>query len=117
MTKNNARVAGFDTIIDVRREDFLAAGDPQEPALVIMNPPYGERIEVDDIEALYSGIGTTLKHRFPGSDAWLYSASLDALRWIGLKPAKKIPLFNAGLEGKYMNYQLFSGTRKDFVSS
>lgn len=117
MTKNNAREAGIDTMIDVRREDFLAAGDEQKPSLVIMNPPYGERIEVDNIQALYSGIGTTLKHRFPGSDAWLYSASLDALRFIGLKPEQKIPLFNAGLEGKFMKYQLFSGTRKDFVSS
>lgn len=117
MTKNNARVAGLDTLIEVKKEDFLAAEDIQEPALVIMNPPYGERIEVADIEALYSGIGATLKHRFPGSEAWLYTASLDALRFIGLKPEKKIPLFNAGLEGKFLKYQLFSGTRRDFVTS
>jgi putative N6-adenine-specific DNA methylase len=117
MTKNNARVAGLDALIDVRKEDFLAPGELHEPSLVIMNPPYGERLKVDDIEALYSGIGNTLKHRFPGSEAWLYSASLDALRFIGLKPTRKIPLFNAGLEGKLLEYQLFSGTRKDFITS
>jgi putative N6-adenine-specific DNA methylase len=117
MTKNNIRVAGLGASIDVKKEDFLGPGEEMDPSLVIMNPPYGERIAVDDIEALYSGIGTALKHRFPGSEAWLYSASLDALRFIGLKPDKKIPLYNAGLEGKFMKYTLFSGTRKSFVTT
>lgn len=117
MTRNNVRVAGLEDLIEVKKEDFLSEGDTREPALLIMNPPYGERIEVDDIGALYSGIGTTLKHRYAGSEAWVYSASLDALRSVGLKPDKKIPLFNAGLEGKFMKYQLFSGTRKAFVTS
>jgi putative N6-adenine-specific DNA methylase len=117
MTKNNVRVAGLEDYIEVKKEDFLGEGDIAEPALLIMNPPYGERIEVDDIGALYNGIGTTLKHRFPGSEAWVYSASIDALQSVGLKPDKKIPLFNAGLEGKFMKYQLFSGTRKAFVTS
>lgn len=117
MTKNNARVAGLEDHIQVKKEDFLGEGEVCEPSLLIMNPPYGERMEVDDIGTLYGGIGTTLKHRYPGSEAWIYSASQEALQSVGLKPDKKIPLFNAGLEGKFMKYQLFSGTRKAFVTT
>lgn len=117
MTKNNIRIAGLGESIQVQREDFLTQDEIAASSLVILNPPYGERIEVEDIEALYSGIGSTLKHRFPGSEAWVYSASPDAFRFIGLKPDKKIPLYNAGLEGKFMKYQLFSGTRKSFVTT
>jgi putative N6-adenine-specific DNA methylase len=117
MTKNNVRVAGLTDFIEVKKEDFVAPGEISEPVQLIMNPPYGERLKVDDIEALYSGIGTTLKHRFPGSTAWLYTANPEALQSVGLKADKKITLFNAALEGKFMKYQLFSGTRKAFVTS
>ena len=117
LTKNNARLAGINDWIEIRREDFLATEKIMDPSLVIMNPPYGERLEVEDINALYNGIGSILKHHFPGSDAWLYTTNMEAARTIGLRPDKKITLFNAGLEGKYLKYSLFSGKRKSFVET
>jgi len=80
---------------------------------LIMNPPYGERMKSNDIEALYSMIGSTLKHKFPGSDAWILSSSKKALGRVGLKPASKRALYNGSLECSYVNYHTFLGNWKD----
>ncbi len=79
-----------------------------------MNPPYGERMKPEDIESLYGMIGTTLKHRFPGSDAWILSSSGKALKRVGLKPNSKQNLLNGSLECSYVNYKTFKGNWKDY---
>lgn len=99
--------------VTVEELDF-SASEEMEGATVIINPPYGERLNPDDIEGLYSMIGTTLKHRFPGSDAWILSSSSRALKNIGLKPASRRVLFNGSLECIYANYKTFKGNWKDF---
>jgi len=79
-----------------------------------MNPPYGERLKHEDLESLYGGIGSTLKHKFPGSSAWILSSSKKALGRVGLKPASKRILFNGALECTYVNYLTFKGNWKDY---
>ena len=86
----------------------------EEGTTLVLNPPYGERMKPEDIESLYSSIGTTLKHKFPGSDAWILSSSKQALRRVGLKPAGKQILYNGALECSYVNYKTFKGNWKDF---
>jgi putative N6-adenine-specific DNA methylase len=79
-----------------------------------MNPPYGERMQRDDLLSLYSMIGSTLKHRFPGSDAWILSSSGEALKRVGLRPASRQILYNGSLECTYANYKTFTGNWKEF---
>ena len=99
----------------IEKADFLGSQEMVEPVMIIMNPPYGERLEVENIEKLYQQIGTTLKHKYPGSSAWLFTANMKAAKHIGLKPKLKHSLFNAGLECKYLNYSLFRGERKQHI--
>jgi putative N6-adenine-specific DNA methylase len=115
ITRSNARLLGLEKYLVIEKSDFLESTCTDVPSVVIMNPPYGERLEVDNIEQLYQGIGTTLKHNYPGSTAWLFSANLEATKFIGLKPEKKYTLFNAGLECRYLQYSLFKGTRKEHL--
>ncbi len=68
---------------------ILPIPKPMEGTTIVMNPPYGERMKPEDIESLYGMIGTTLKHKFPGSDAWILSSSKKALGRVGLKPASR----------------------------
>jgi len=117
ITRANIRGVGLDNEIVTKNMDFLDSTDIAEPSTLIMNPPYGERLQVDNINELYSGIGTSLKHKYPGSEAWIFSANFGALKFIGLKPDKKLVLFNAGLECKYQKYSLFSGTRKTYIGN
>ena len=76
-----------------------------------MNPPYDERMKVSDVP-FYEEIGNHLKHKCPGSNAWIFSSNMEAMKYIGLKPSKKNILFNGPLECRYHGYQLFSGTFK-----
>jgi len=82
--------------------------------VVIMNPPYGERLKEEDLNQFYSEIGDTLKSNFTGFDAWLLSASKTAMKKVGLRTSKKLTLFNGALECKYHKYELYRGTKKKF---
>jgi putative N6-adenine-specific DNA methylase len=101
--------------IEVGCFDFFQ-GEPQsESGLLVMNPPYGERILDADIELLYRSIGDRLKHYWPGHSAWIISSNENAIKQIGLKPSKKYELVNGNLVCKYLRIDLFSGKRKEFL--
>ncbi len=83
-------------------------------ALVMLNPPYGERLASNkDMEELYGKIGTALKHQFAGSTAWIISSNDAAMKCIGLKPSRKMRLLNGELDCQFNKYDLFAGKRKD----
>jgi putative N6-adenine-specific DNA methylase len=108
----NARRAGVEELIDFKNSDFLSSTQEGDPGVVVLNPPYGERLQSDDIVEFYREIGTRLKHFYNGSDAWIISANLDALKFIGLKPSKKIKLYNGQLECRLNKYELYRGSKK-----
>ncbi|MDP4291526.1 MAG: methyltransferase, partial [Bacteroidota bacterium] len=108
----NARRAGVEGQISFKKNDFLSSTPEGEPGVVVLNPPYGERLQSDDIIAFYKEIGTRLKHYYNGCDAWIISANLDALKFIGLKPSRKIKLFNGQLECRLNKYELYRGSKK-----
>ena len=114
ITKTNARAAGLLEYMNIRRTDFLNYNYEGDPPVIIMNPPYGERLEVEDIETFYGNIGSVMKHKFPGAEAWVFSSNMDAINKLGLKPDRKIALFNGNLECRYQKYTLFSGSHKTF---
>jgi len=113
LTRRQVKQMDLQNIITVEQGD-LADTAAMEGITLIMNPPYGERMKPDDIETLYSMIGSTLKHKFPGSEAWILSSSKKALSRVGLKPASKRFLYNGSLECSYVNYRTFQGNWKDY---
>jgi len=112
ISNENIRSAGLGNNITVRRADFLDKSTAGGEYFIIMNPPYGERIDTEDIEGLYAGIGERLKHAYPGSQAWLLSSNMDAVKKIGLRTSEKLTLYNGKLEVKLLKYQLFKGSIK-----
>ena len=87
-------------------------------ALVMINPPYGERLASNkDMEDLYGKIGTTLKHQFAGATAWVISSNDAAMKCIGLKPSKKMRLLNGELDCQFNKYDLFNGKREAYLHS
>ena len=60
---------------------------------ILTNPPYGKRLE-GNINALYKSIGDTFKQSFLQANAWIISSNFEAVKHIGLRPSKKIKLFN-----------------------
>jgi putative N6-adenine-specific DNA methylase len=102
----------------IRIEELRLADTNTEGALVMINPPYGERLSQDkNVLRLYQDMGTALKHQFNGATAWIISSNEDALKCVGLRPAKKIHLVNGDLECLFNKYELFKGDRKTWKKS
>jgi putative N6-adenine-specific DNA methylase len=105
-------------IKQIRIEELRLADKNTEGALVMMNPPYGERLSQDkNVLRLYQDIGTALKHQFSGATAWIISSNEEALKCVGLRPAKRIHLVNGDLECLFNQYVLFKGDRKTWKKS
>ena len=102
----------------IRIEELRLADKNTEGALVMMNPPYGERLSQDkNVLRLYQDMGTALKHQFCGATAWIISSNEEALKCVGLRPAKRIHLINGDLDCLFNQYVLFSGDRKSWKKS
>ena len=102
----------------IRIEELRLADKDTDGALVMMNPPYGERLSKDkNVLQLYQAMGTALKHQFSGATAWIISSNEEALKCVGLRPAKRIHLLNGDLDCLFNQYVLFSGDRKTWKKS
>lgn len=101
---------GLDDVV-VKRKDFLRS-EGEQPYLIVINPPYDDKLEVDDILGFYQDVGTRLKHKYPGSVAWILSGHMDALKFVGLSTSKRIELFNGSIPVKFMKYELYEGSKK-----
>lgn len=115
IAKANIRNASLSKVIDLQVQDIITLSPPFSNGIIVTNPPYGERMKPQSIAELYTAVGNTLKNRFAGFEAWIISSSLDGLKSIGLKPARKIDLFNGALACSYRCYELFQGTHKQSV--
>ena len=98
--------------ITLERSAFNAAKTIPTDGIIIMNPPYDERLEEADIFAFYQEMGHILKHQFEGYDAWLISSNIKAMKKLGLKPSSKKILYNGALECQFNCYELYKGSRK-----
>ena len=85
---------------------------PAGRGVVIINPPYGERMDKDNIGELYKMMGDTFKKNFGGYDCWILSSNMEAFKNVGLRPSRKIALFNGPLECRFMKYEMYQGTKR-----
>ncbi len=114
VAEKNIKNAGMQRYISLQQIAMQELKPQTESVLVVTNPPYGERIDPKNIFQLYEEIGSSLKHKFTGSTAWIISSNEEALNRIGLKPSKKVSLLNGELDCLFVRYDLFSGSHKDY---
>lgn len=113
-TRMNVKAAGLTQDITIDMRDFKDFTKPEEKSIIVMNPPYGERITTSDLLGTYRMIGERLKHEFGGNEAWVLSYREECFEAIGLKPSIKTPLYNGSLECEFRKYTLFDGKMADF---
>ena len=113
---NNVKAAGLSKDIVLKLQAFQQFEQPAEKAIIITNPPYGERISTNDLLGLYQTIGERLKHAFVGNEAWILSYRDECFDQIGLKATQRIPLMNGALECQFRQYEIFDGKYKAFRS-
>lgn len=110
----NVKAAGLTKHVTIAQQDFKDFQGTKEPAIIVTNPPYGERISTHNLLETYKMIGERLKHAFKEGDAWVLSYKEECFQQIGLKTSVKVPLYNGSLECEFRKYQMFSGKLKEF---
>lgn len=110
--KENIKNAHLEDFVTIKHEDFFKTQKGGDEKLhMVFNPPYGERLDLD-MESFYKQIGDTLKQNYPNTNAWFITSNLDALKHVGLRPSRKIHLFNAKLEARLVKYEMYEGSKK-----
>ncbi|MCF6128771.1 THUMP domain-containing protein [Flavobacterium sp. AS60] len=110
--KDNIQNANLDDYVSIIQGDFFdSKKENVGPLHMVFNPPYGERLNIE-LERFYREIGDTLKNNYPNTNAWFITANLEALKFVGLRPSRKIKLFNGSLEARLVKYEMYEGSRK-----
>lgn len=111
--RNNVKSANLQDFVEIETQDFFKTKkDGDRYLYLVFNPPYDERLSVSNVSDFYASIGTTLKHGYPGSQAWMISSNMEALKSVGLRPSRRIKLFNGKLESKFVRYDMYQGSKK-----
>ena len=109
--KINIEAAEMEDVIEVKKQNFFESKKELFPLLMVFNPPYDERITISD-DDFYKKIGDTFKQNYPNTLAWLISSDLEAVKKIGLRPSRRVKLFNGKLETRFLQYEMYEGTKK-----
>ncbi len=113
IARDNVDEARLSRFVDVQLEDFNDFKHTFESGTLISNPPYNERIKLANEDDFYKNIGDNFKQSYQGFTAWIITSNMDALKSVGLKTKRKIPVFNGSLECRFVKYELYEGSKKE----
>jgi len=128
MTEANWQRAGLPGEPRLKQVDARFAQPPfAAPGMLLMNPPYGERIAVrgerrrpldeapdDGVEdeaanQFASAFATTLKQNFAGWQVWIFTGDLGLPRRLRLKESRRTPLYNGNIECRLFRFDMVRG--------
>ncbi|XOV67320.1 MAG: class I SAM-dependent RNA methyltransferase [Fluviicola sp.] len=109
--RRNLRRLPVGRFVQVNADSFQESKRPADSGVMISNPPYGERMG-DEIEELYEQLGDWMKTEMQGFSCWIVSSNMEAFKFVGLRPDKKVKVFNGSLECSFRKYQIYSGSKK-----
>ena len=115
VAKINASVAGVEELIDFQVCDFEATKmpEPEEGAILMINPEYGDRLgEEVELEATYARMGDYMKNKCKGMTGYIFTGNLELAKKIRLKPSRRIEFFNATIDCRLLEYELYAGTKR-----
>lgn len=111
--RENAHAAGLEPVIRWERKAWEDSLPPAPKGLLLVNPPYGERIgEVEELMPLYKSLGDRFKRHYQGWRAGVFTGSPELSKVIGLKPSRRHVFFNGPIECRLFEYELYSGSRR-----
>lgn len=110
--KTNTINAKVDDVVKCTNHSFFDLKPERSGGVIILNPPYGERLPIKEVTELYKEIGNKLKKDFQNFNAWMITSNPDGIKSVGLRPSRKIQIYNGALECRYLKYELYGGTKK-----
>lgn len=105
--RENIEQAGLMENVNAYMRDFFKSSKEFPSGTIICNPPYNERIGVQDVNSFYKRIGDTLKHKYKNYNAWILSGNEEAIKQIGLRTSKKLHLMNGKIPVKYHSFEVY----------
>jgi putative N6-adenine-specific DNA methylase len=112
--QDNVKNANLEEFIGVHHLNFfLSNKEVFGRTMLMFNPPYGERLQMDEIQNFYRNIGDTLKKSYPDTTVWFITSDMDALKHVGLRTSKRIILKNGPLDCRLVRYDMYQGSRKE----
>src|SRR5690606_33778704 len=106
-TKSNIHKAGLADFITAERSGVDALQAPSETGILIVNPPYGERLGDDEnLKDVYRDLGYSLKNNFKGWECWVLSGHKELVQLLGLKSTLRVPVFNGPIECRFLKYEI-----------
>ncbi|MDB3907739.1 hypothetical protein N9355_09730 [Crocinitomicaceae bacterium] len=109
--RRNLRRLPIGRFVKVNADSFQESKSPAESGVMITNPPYGERMG-DEIEELYEELGDWMKTEMQGFSCWIVSSNMEAFKFVGLRPDRKVKVFNGSLECSFRKYEIYEGSKK-----
>lgn len=108
----NIEHADFSDFIELKKQDFFTSEKEISPLLMVFNPPYDERLPINN-ERFYEQIGDTLKNHYSNTICWILSGDTEAAKKVGLRPSRKIKLYNGKIECRFLQYDIYEGSKKN----
>jgi putative N6-adenine-specific DNA methylase len=116
LTRGNLFAAGLSDVVTLKQANVLELPCPAPSGVLVTNPPYGVRIgEQQDLASFYPRVGDALKARYAGWSAWIFTADMRLPKLIGLKPSRRIPLYNGALECRLYGFEIVAGSMRKKV--
>jgi putative N6-adenine-specific DNA methylase len=129
-TQRNAERAGVGQVVQARGGDALQRMPPCEtPGFMLLNPPYGERIEAagvagvssrareiaegDDGGEFFSQLASHWKKNYNGWTAWMLTPDLKLPSKMRLKESRRVPMWNGPIECRMFRFDLMKGSVRD----
>ena len=114
LARQNLHRADLHDAVTLKQVDVLESSPPAAGGIIVMNPPYGERLESpESLAAFYPSLGAVLKKRYAGWTAFILSADMRLPNLLRLKPARRTPLYNGALECRLFEFRLVAGSMRD----
>ena len=111
--QKNAMTAGVDHLIEFAVCDFAETKIPEQPGIIALNPEYGKRLgEIKQLEKVYGRVGDFFKQSCKGYKGYIFTGNLELTKKVGLRTKRKIPFYNADIECRLLEYELYQGTKK-----
>lgn len=113
ISRINAKAAGVEKLISFLVCDFERTQIPEGRGVIYFNPEYGERMgELADLEKTYKRLGDFLKQKCQGYMGYIFTGNLDLAKKIGLKAKRRIEFYNAKLDCRLLEYELYAGSKE-----
>lgn len=109
--RRNLRRLPIGRFVETHVNSFQEMTQPSDSGIMISNPPYGERMG-EEIEDMYEELGDWMKNKMKGYDCWILSSNDEALKRVGLKPERKLRVFNGDLECSFRKFSIYEGSKK-----